>query len=188
MTNFRTFRSAFAAVLVLATASAAQEKKIQRSELPLAVEKTVAAQSAGATIRGFSQEKEHGQTYYEAEMTVDGHSKDVLIDASGKVVEVEEQVALDSLPAAVKDGLQARAGKGKLLTVESIASTTSWWLTRRKFRRMARKPKSRLAPTANRWTTKNKAFPGEKRKPRAGSTLPRLPLTISSPHSLTVPA
>jgi uncharacterized membrane protein YkoI len=98
----------------------AQEKKIQRSDLPPAVEKTVAAQSQGATIKGFSTEKENGQTYYEAEMSLSGHTKDVLIDPAGTVVEVEEQVALDSLPAAVKDGLQAKAGKGKILKVESL--------------------------------------------------------------------
>ena len=53
-------------------------------------------------------------------MTVSGHSKDVLIDPTGAVVEIEEQVALDSLPAAVKDGLQAKAGAGKILKVESL--------------------------------------------------------------------
>ncbi len=63
-----------------------QEKKIKRSDLPAAVEKTVAAQSAGATIKGFSQEKENGQVFYEAEMTVNGHTKDMLIDANGTVV------------------------------------------------------------------------------------------------------
>jgi hypothetical protein len=97
-----------------------QDKKIQPSDLPPAVEKTVAAQSQGATIRGFSEEKENGQTFYEAEMTVSGHSKDVLMDPTGAIVEVEEQVAIDSLPAAAKDGLQAKAGKGKITKVESI--------------------------------------------------------------------
>jgi hypothetical protein len=106
--------------LLLAGAASAQEKKIKRSDLPPAVEKTVAAQSAGATIRGFSSEVENGQTLYEAEMMVKGHSKDVLMAADGSVVEVEEQVALDSLPAEVKAGLQAKAGKGKILKVESI--------------------------------------------------------------------
>lgn len=93
---------------------------MQRSELPPAVEKTVAAQSAGAEIRGFSKEKEHGQTFYEAEMMVNGHSKDVLMDEAGTVVEMEEQVAPDELPAAVKPGLTAKAGKGKIAKVESI--------------------------------------------------------------------
>ena len=110
------------ATLIAATVANAeeQEKKIQRSDLPPAVEQTVAAQSRGATIKGFSQEKKNGQTYYEAEMTVHGHTKDVLIDPNGNVVEVEEQVALDSLPTAVKDGLQAKAGKGKIVKVESL--------------------------------------------------------------------
>jgi len=111
---------AIAAVLLCATLAFSQEKKIKRSDLPPAVEKTVAAQSEGATIRGFSQEKENGQTFYEAEMMVNGHSKDVLIDATGGIAEVEEEVALDSLPAAVKEGLQAKAGKGKLGKVESL--------------------------------------------------------------------
>src|SRR6266403_3028410 len=106
--------------LLLTGAASAQEKKIKRSDLPPAVEKTVAAQSAGATIRGFSTEKEKGQTFYEAEMMVNGHSRDLLIAADGTVVEVEEQVALDSLSPDVKAGLQAKAGKGKILKVESI--------------------------------------------------------------------
>jgi len=107
--------------LVLSVASSvAQEKKIKRSDLPAAVEKTVSAQSQRATIRGFSEERENGQMYYEAEMTVDGHSKDLLVDNSGAIVEVEEQVAMDSLPAPVKEGLQTKAGKGKLVKVESI--------------------------------------------------------------------
>jgi hypothetical protein len=97
-----------------------QEKKIQRADLPPAVEKTVAAQSQGATIKGFSQETENGQTYYEAEMMVSGHSKDVLIDKDGAIVEVEEQVAFDSLPATVREGLQSKAGRGKIVKVESL--------------------------------------------------------------------
>jgi hypothetical protein len=42
-----------ASVALLATSSPAQEKKIKRSDLPAAVEKTVAAQSRGAVVRGF---------------------------------------------------------------------------------------------------------------------------------------
>src|SRR5712692_11952958 len=117
-TNY--FVALLAGGLLLAGAAFAQEKKIKRSDLPPAVEKTVAAQSVGATIKGFSTEKEKGQTLYEAEMMVNGHSKDVLIAADGTVVEVEEQVVLDSLSADVKTGLQAKAGKGRILKVESL--------------------------------------------------------------------
>jgi hypothetical protein len=106
--------------LLLAGTAPAQEKKIKRSDLPPAVEKTVAAQSAGATIRGFSTEKDKGQILYEVEMTVNGHTKDISMAADGSIVEIEEQVALDSLSPEIKAGLQAKAGKGKILKVESL--------------------------------------------------------------------
>ena len=111
----------FAALSLEATLTGQeQEKKVQRSDLRAPVEKTVAAQSQGATIKGFSEEKENGHTYYEAEMVVSGHSKDVLIDKDGDIVEVEEQVAFDSLPATIREGLQSKAGQGKIVKVESL--------------------------------------------------------------------
>ena len=103
-----------------AAMAVSQDKKIKRSDLPPAVEKTVAAQSTGATIKRFSIEKENGETLYEAEMTVGGHSKDVTVNAQGEVLEVEEEVAMDNLPAAVKSGLLSKAGKGKITRVESL--------------------------------------------------------------------
>jgi hypothetical protein len=110
-----------AAILCTVPLSAQEhEKKIKRGDLPPAVEKTVAAQTQGATIRGFNEEQENGKTYFEAELTVSGHSKDILIDPTGAVVEVEEQVDLASLPATVQNGLQAKAGSGKVGKVESI--------------------------------------------------------------------
>jgi hypothetical protein len=113
--------AAMTAVVLLAGGMAlGQEHKIKRSDLPAAVEKTVAAESQGATILGFSKEKEHGQTFYEAEMMINGHSKDILMDAKGAIVEVEEQVELDKLPAEVKAGLAAKAGKGEIKKVEAI--------------------------------------------------------------------
>lgn len=112
---------ALSSVLLTTALSNAQEKKIQRSDLPPAVEHTVAAQSQGATIRGFSLEKERGQNYYEVEMTLSGHSRDVLMDKDGAIVEVEEEVALDSLPAEAKEGLHRKAGSGKIIKVERLS-------------------------------------------------------------------
>ena len=97
-----------------------QEKKIQRSALPPAVEKTMVEQYKGATIKGFSEETESGRTFYEAELTVNGHSKDVLMDQNGSVVEVEEWISVESLPSAVRSGLQAKAGDGKIVKVETL--------------------------------------------------------------------
>ena len=105
---------------ILSSSALAQERTIKRSDLPSGVEKTVAAQSSGATIQVFSQEREKGKIFYEAEMMINGHSKDVLMDSRGAIVEVEEQTAMDELPADVQDGLRTKAGKGKIVKIESI--------------------------------------------------------------------
>ena len=115
--------SIFAAIVlagVSLTLSQAQERKISREQLPPAVEKTVAKESEGATIKGFSTEVEHGQKLYEASLIVNGHTKNILIDRNGNIVEVEEQVTLDSLPAAVQDALRKMAGVGTITVVESL--------------------------------------------------------------------
>ena len=106
--------------MLLAGSAFGQEKQISETELPSAVQKTVGEQSKGATVKGFSKEMENGKPSYEVQLMVNGHSKDVSMDAEGKVTEVEEQVALDQLPAAVKAGLLAKAGHGKITKVESL--------------------------------------------------------------------
>src|SRR5215467_772350 len=105
--------------IAFAAAALAQETKIKRSDLPAAVEKTVAEVSKDATIKGLSKETEKGKTTYEVELLVGGHSKDVEIDADGAIREIEEEVALGSLPAEVKEGLTRKAAGGKILKVES---------------------------------------------------------------------
>ena len=55
----------------------------------------------------------------EASLSFSGHNKDILIDKNGNVVEVEEQVALDSLPSTVQDALKKAAGTGTISVIES---------------------------------------------------------------------
>jgi hypothetical protein len=114
------FTLIIAQLFFLAGTIAAQEKQIQRSDLPAPVQKTADEQSKGATITGYKKETEAGKPAYEVKMTVDGHSKSATIDPSGTLLEIEEQVAVESLPAAVRDGLQKKAGAGKITKVESI--------------------------------------------------------------------
>jgi uncharacterized membrane protein YkoI len=109
-------------LIALATVSTglAQEKKIKAEDLPPAVQKTVAEQSKGATTRGFSTEIENGKRIYEVELMVDGHGKDISMDKEGNILEVEEEVSVDSLPAAVREGLKKAASAGTIDKVESI--------------------------------------------------------------------
>jgi uncharacterized cupredoxin-like copper-binding protein len=105
-------------VLVLATSTlAAAEKKIQAKDLPAAVQKAIPDATRGATIKGYAREVEGGKTMFEVETMVNGHSRDLLFDASGALVEIEEAVRLDAVPAAVRTALESR---GRVLNVEQV--------------------------------------------------------------------
>jgi uncharacterized membrane protein YkoI len=103
----------------------AAEKKIQSKDLPPAVQKAVPAETKGAEIKGYNQETEKGKTFYEVETVLNGKSRDLLFDASGALVEVEEEVALDSIPSAAKAAIEKRAASGKVDKVESVTKGQS---------------------------------------------------------------
>jgi uncharacterized membrane protein YkoI len=94
--------------------------KLQVKDLPQAVQKTVQEQTKGATIVGISSEKEGGKTVYEIETKANGHSRDMLIDSTGKLTELEEQVEIDSLPPAVQAEVRKSLGQAKLDRIESV--------------------------------------------------------------------
>ena len=109
-----------ASVALITAQSGAQEAKIARTALPPAVEKTVQKETAGATIKGFATERENGKKVYEAETVVNGHTRDLQIAIDGTLNEIEEEVAMDSLPAPVQAALKARAGDASIIKVESL--------------------------------------------------------------------
>src|SRR5579872_6005068 len=109
-----------AALIVTTVVAGAQEKRLARKDLPPAVEKTVSENSQNATIKSFSTEVEDGRTIYEAQMVVDGHGRDISIDKQGHLLEVEDEVAFDSLPAAVQAGLKQAARGAALGKVEAL--------------------------------------------------------------------
>lgn len=107
-------------VLSVAVAAGAQEKRISRSELPAAVAATVDRETKGATIKGFTTEREHGRTTYEVETVANGRTRDIEIAQDGRVNEIEEEVDMASLPASVQQALSAKAAGGKITKVESL--------------------------------------------------------------------
>jgi hypothetical protein len=98
----------------------AQEKKLRRAELPAAVRATIDRETKGATIKGFATEREGGKKVYEAETMVSGHSRDLQVAEDGTLNEIEEEVAFERLPDAVKAGLQAKAAGATIAKVESL--------------------------------------------------------------------
>lgn len=116
-------RTTLIALLILAGPASSKdtEKKIKMQDLPPAVQNAVKEHSKGATVVGFAKEIEGGATLYEAEMKVGNRTKDVTFDPEGKVVTVEEETTLDSIPAPARDAILKAIGKHKLLLVESVS-------------------------------------------------------------------
>jgi uncharacterized membrane protein YkoI len=67
-------------------------------DAPAAVQQAIKEQRKGATLRGLASEVENGKTLYEAELKVNGHSKDITFDQQGQIVSVEEETTLAQIP------------------------------------------------------------------------------------------
>ncbi len=96
------------------------DTKIAMSDLPVAVQSAAKAQVNAAEIVGASKEVEGGRTVFEVETKMDGKTRDLSFDKAGTLLEVEQEVDLDSIPAAAKESLQRRASGGAIRKVESV--------------------------------------------------------------------
>jgi uncharacterized membrane protein YkoI len=100
----------------------ASEKRLDYKDLRPDVQKTAQRESKGATVRGYSKDVENGKIEYEVEMIVGGKSRNVSIDPSGKVIEVEQQVARDAVPSVAMAAIRKQAKGGSIRKVEEVRS------------------------------------------------------------------
>ncbi len=95
------------------------ERRITESEVPAAALAALKKLAAGAKITEFAEEIEHGQTFYEGSWkSAAGVGTDVLVTKTGDLVEVEEKIPLDKVPAAVVKAARRAAGKSAQLSCE----------------------------------------------------------------------
>jgi hypothetical protein len=119
-------RPTWTAAILALIATAAQlpaaqaEAHVPCKTLPAAVLHQAKVEAGDATIRGCVKDKEDGKLTYEVKTLKDGRSRDILFDASGTVLEVEQEVAAGSLPPAVSDAIARAANGSKVGKVESV--------------------------------------------------------------------
>jgi hypothetical protein len=120
----RTLPSPIFAIAVLAGIAAATtvqaESHVSCTTLPAAVLSQLKTEAGDATIRGCVKDKENGKLIYEVETVKDGRSRDIEFDASGSVLEVEQEVTGSSVPAPVSDAIATAAKGGKVGKIESV--------------------------------------------------------------------
>ena len=105
----------------------AAETKVKMQDLPAAVQNAVKEQTKDATLVGLNKETENGQTVFEVETKVNGRTRDLLLDKTGAVIEVEEEVDLNSIPAAAKEAIQKQAAGARWVT---SVCTGAWLLAK----------------------------------------------------------
>jgi uncharacterized membrane protein YkoI len=104
--------------VVFAGGLAAQDYKLLAKDLPAAVQKAAQAELAkGPKLVGYAKEVEDGKTMYEMATTISGHTKDFLFNATGTLLEVEEETPQSAVPPAA---VKAIAAKGTFTKIESL--------------------------------------------------------------------
>ena len=93
-------------------------KKLTLTDLPPAVQKTVQEELKGGTIKSISKETEKGVAQYEIESMLKGKHRDFNVDAKGKLLVVEEETDLATIPAPAKAAIEKKAAGGKINMVE----------------------------------------------------------------------
>ena len=110
--------TAFTIIAGLTVGATFAQKKLALKDLPAEAQKTVQAELNGAEIKNIGKETEKGVTQYEVETILNGKHRDFNVDAKGKLLVVEEETALDAVPAAAKAAILKKVGTGKLTMVE----------------------------------------------------------------------
>ncbi|PYP83579.1 MAG: hypothetical protein DMF61_22705 [Blastocatellia bacterium AA13] len=139
-------------IIGFGSTSTASEKAVKMKDLPAAVRSTVLEQTRGAKLRGLSKETENGKTFYEAETLVNGLTRDILIDSNGAVVEIEEQVGIDSLPKPVRAEIESRADK--ILKVESVTKNGALAFYEARIQKKGKRTEIQISPEGKLLTTK----------------------------------
>ena len=95
------------------------ERKVTEADVPEAALAMLRKLAGRAKITEFAEETEYGHTFYEGSWkSQSGANMDVLVTKSGDLVEIEEQVDTDKVPAAVLKAARKAAGKGARLVCE----------------------------------------------------------------------
>ncbi|QGJ71014.1 Hypothetical protein PBC10988_27170 [Planctomycetales bacterium 10988] len=109
------------AVLGLCTASlsAGEEQQVQMSQVPTAAWDAASKAAEGVRFTQAAMEMEQGKKVYELSgKNFEGCQYEVDVTADGKVLEVEQQITIDEVPATVRRAIERRAQQFQAKKIE----------------------------------------------------------------------
>ena len=95
-----------------------QERKVKAAEVPAPVLDALKKLAGDKKITEFSEEIEHGKTYYEGSWKTTDGKIDALVTPTGDLVEIEQGVSADNVPKPVLKQARKTAGKNAKLYFE----------------------------------------------------------------------
>ncbi len=102
----------------LSIGAALAQKKLALKDLPPTVQTTIQAELKGGEIKNISKETEAGVAQYEVETMLNGKHRDFNVDAKGKLLVVEEETDIATIPAVARAAIEKKAAGGKIVMVE----------------------------------------------------------------------
>jgi putative PepSY-like beta-lactamase-inhibitor len=99
-------------------AAAWDDEKIPPDQVPAAARRALEQQAGGAKFTEIEREVEHGVTVYEAEWIVQGAEHEASVSADGELLEIEETVPLEKVPAAVREAIAKHLGGAANMEIE----------------------------------------------------------------------
>jgi hypothetical protein len=107
-------------LVILTSASQADEKKIPLNQVPRAVLDAVKARFVDAKLVGAETETEEGKTVYEIAITHKDQKIEVEVTPDGKITEYEKKIAAKDLPKAATDVLEGKYPQATYKVVEEV--------------------------------------------------------------------
>lgn len=95
-----------------------QERKVTEAQVPPAALVALKKLAGSAKFTEFAEEIEHGHKFYEGSWKGPEGNMDALVTDTGDVVEIEEIVPVDKVPAGVRAAAEKEAGKGGAVVYE----------------------------------------------------------------------
>jgi hypothetical protein len=110
--------AALSAILALGLDVRADDQKVPIAQLPGAVRDAVKAKFPAAVMKAAAKSTEDGETSYEITLTSAGKNVTVSVDDEGEIGEIETELALSEVPAAVTAAVGKRFPGGKITKAE----------------------------------------------------------------------
>jgi uncharacterized membrane protein YkoI len=112
-----------AAVFIAGALSCGAEDKeeiITLANTPVPVQETIKKYATESQIKRIEKGEEDGKTVYEVAITKGGKDSELTISRNGKLLSVEEIIALADVPKPAQKTINTQAGSAKIETVEKV--------------------------------------------------------------------